>query len=889
MPDHRSFDDIIEELSQHLRDRYEELRASGLTADAARRDLQREFEGEPSLHAAMARALPRAADEPVQLASPRATPLGGLWNDVRYALRTFALAPGFTAIVVITLALGIGATTAIFSVFDTVLLRPLPYPDVERLVAVSERTTTGHSMSISWPNFEDWRAQNDVFEHFGIYRNATVNLTGGDEPERLNAAHASSAMFAAIGIAPEAGRVFGADDDRPGAARTAVVSDRLWRSRFSADPRLIGRVIELNGEPYQIAGIMPPAMRFPSRLVDVWLPFGLIVPTFPPRGAHPGLASIAKLKSGISLERAEAAMDAIARRLERQYPDSNKNSRVALQPYVDQVVQNIRPALVVLIGAVGFVLLIACANLANLTLSRAEGRHREIAIRAALGAVRRRIVQQLLVESLLLSMAGGAAGALIAYWSVRAFVASQPATVPRIDLVAVDGRVLLFTAALSLLTGVLFGLVPAWRASAPDLAVTLKETARSTTTSRRLRSTLVVVEVALAMVLLVAAGLTIRSFARLMAIDPGFNPDDIVTVRLTLPAAKYPTAERWLVFHRELLRRVREIPGVEAAGLNSAVPLEGGGAEAPIVKEGDPLPTPDHPSPATLFQTTSPGYFRAMGIALVAGRDFDERDGPSSPLVAIVDESVVRTVFGGADPIGKRIAFEMAGGHQAVPQMIWREVVGVVHHVRHYGLAGEPPFVQVYAPYGQLPVYMQQRMPSMALVTRTALAPDAFTASLRRELAAIDRDIPIYQVQTMERYLQQNTEQPRLSVTLLSLFGGLSLLLAVVGVYGVLSYTVNQRRQEIGIRLALGASRGDVLRLIVGHGVMLAGAGLAIGGVAAWLLAGSLRSGLFEISPHDGATFACIAATLFVCASAASYLPGRRAARVDPAATLRAG
>jgi putative ABC transport system permease protein len=797
---------------------------------------------------------------------------------------------GFTAVAVLTLALGIGANAAIFSVLDGVLLRPLPYPDVERILTMNERTTSGQMMSVSWQNFQDWRAQNQVFEALGINRGAVVNLTGGDQPERLNGSLASSDVFTVMGIAPLAGRTFSADEDRAGTDRVTIVSERLWRSRFNADAGLVGRAVTLNGQPHTVIGIMPAAMRFPSRLTDVWLPLGLYVPTFPKdRGAHPGLGAVGKLKRGVTVEQAMADLDTIARRLENQYPDSNKNVRVAVVPYFEQIVRNIRPALRVLIAAVAFVLLIGCANLANLMLSNAEARQREIAIRAALGAARRRIVQQLLTESLMLSSAGGLLGALLASWAVKAFVASQPTTVPRIDLIAVDGRVLAFVAAVSIATGVLFGLVPALRASAPDLLTALKDSIRgsSSVAARRFRSALVVAEVALALVLLIGAGLMIRSFARLMSIDPGFNAERVVTLRLTLPDARYPDRARWTTFHQELLRRVGALPAVDAAGLNSAVPLEGGGSEAPVIPEGAPMPSPDRLPAMTLFQTTSPDYFRAMGIQVLKGRVFSERDTAESTPVAIVDESLARRLFPTDDAIGKRIAFEFRGHGGADMQPSWREVIGVVRHVRHYGMASEPPFVQVYTPYLQLPVYMQERRPGMALVVRTSLEPQAVAASIRREVAAIDRDIPIYGLQTMDAYLAQNTEQPRLSVMLLTGFGALALLLSVVGIYGVLSYSVSQRTQEIGIRMALGATRRNVLALVVGHGMLLTVAGIAIGLAASYAVTKSMTALLFQVSPHDPSTFAAIVLLLGAVALAASLLPGLRAARVSPIQALR--
>jgi putative ABC transport system permease protein len=815
--------------------------------------------------------------------------MDALIQDLRYAVRMLLKNRSFTAVAVLTLALGIGANAAIFSVLDGVMLRPLPYPDIERILMLNERTTSGQAMSVSWQDFQDWRDQNEVFEQLGVFRPAIVNLTGGDQPERLNGSLTSSAIFGAMGISPLAGRSFSPDEDRDGAERVAIISERLWRSHFNADPATVGRTVLLNSQPHIVVGIMPASMRFPSRLTDVWLPLGLFVKTFPTaRAAHPGLTAMGKLKAGVSVEQATAAMDTIARRLGEQYPQSNRNTLVTVVPYYEQIVRNIRPALLVLIGAVAFVLLIGCANLANLMLSKAEARHREIAIRSALGAERRRIIQQLLTESVLLAGAGGALGALFAYWAVKAFVASQPTTVPRIDLIGVDGRVLAFVALVSIATGVLFGLVPALRASSPDLLTTLKESVRGSAgaAARRFRSALVVAEVALALMLLVGAGLMIRSFARLMAVDPGFTPERVVTMRLTLPDAKYPTIGGWTSFHQELIRRVTALPAVEAAGVNSSVPLEGGGNESSVMKEGDPPPSPDRPPTMTLFQTISPDYFAAMGIQLLKGRVFTDRDAGESTLVAVVDESLVRKLFPNDDPIGKRFSFE-SRGHGPDAQPIWREIIGVVRHVRHYGIAGEPPFGQVYTPFTQLPVYMQDRRPGMALMVRTRLEPQAVAASIRREVAAIDRDIPLWGVQTMDTYLAQNTEQPRLSMMLLTGFGALALVLSIVGIYGVLSYTVSQRTQEIGIRMALGASRRDVMRLVVGQGMVLTAIGIALGLALSYAASRWLTAMLFQVSPHDPPTFAIIAALLALVAFAATCVPGLRATRVSPIEALR--
>ena len=878
--------EIVLELSQHLQDRYDELRAGGATNADATRDSIAQLDLLSRQLADVERATPL---EPVVLGRGGRSMIDALWQDVRYAARSVRKSPGFTTVVVLTLALGIGATTAIFSVVDGVMLRPLPYADIDRVVILSESTRTGRGMSVSWPNFQDWREKADVFDHLGVYRPSAVNLTGGDRPERLSASLASSDVFKALGVSALAGRAFLAEEDLAGADRVAIVSERLWRGYFNADPGLLGKKVNLNGEPHSVVGIMPASMRFPSRLTDVWLPLGLVVKGFPPRGAHPGLSVVGKLKPGVSVEQAVARMDVVARALEQQYPDSNTNTMVVVTPYYELIVRNIRPALLMLLGAVAFVLLIGCANLANLMLARADRRQREIAIRAALGADSRQILQQLLTESVMLALIGGALGSLLAWWSVKLFVASRPTTVPRIDLITVDLRVLAFALVVSIATGILFGLVPALRASSSDVVTSLKDAARGSTFAamRRFRGGLVIAEVALALVLLIGGGLMTKSFSKLMAIDPGFSADRVVTMRLTLPNAKYPQFEPWLAFHQDLIRRIGAIPGIGAAAVNSAVPLEGGGSESMIFAEGQPMPTRGQPGTTCLFQTGSPDYFRVMGIQLLRGRSFNEHDTADRPPVAIVDETLVAKFFPSADPIGKRISFEQRGHSAEDAQPIWREVVGVVRHVRHYGLVTEPPFVQVYTPFSQLPMYMQPRPGPMALLARTALEPEVLTASIRREVAAIDRDIPVYGMQTMRGYLAQNTEQPRLNVMLLGAFSILALTLAVVGIYGVMSYSVSQRTQEIGVRMALGASHRHVMRLIVGHAMTLTAVGIAIGLGAAWGLTKWLGTLLFDVSPHDAATFVSISVLLSAVALLAGYLPGRRATRVDPMVTLR--
>jgi predicted permease len=879
--------EIIDEIAQHVEDRYDELKGEGRSDDEAGRLALADLEG-PRLAREVARIERMPALNAPVLGTPRRSFMGNLSQDVRYALRSMRQGPVFSAIVIGTLALTIGANVAIFSVTDTAMLRPFSYPQIDRMVALNEQTRAGQQLSVSWPDFQDWGGQNQVFEHLGIYRSAPVNLTSGGEPERVNGAIASSGVFGAAGITPAMGRSLQPADDRAGAARVAVLSDRIWRTRFNADRGILGRAIVIDGEPHTVVGVMPSGMRFPSRLTDVWLPLGPAIETFPPRGAHPGLFGIGRLKAGVSFDRAQADMDIVARRIESQFPDSNTGVAVSMTPYYEQIVANIRPTLFVLLGAVGFVLLIGCANLANLMLARAERRQHEIALRAALGAGRRRIIQQLSTESLLLSLIGGALGVLLAWWMISLLAASRPTTIPRIDQLAIDRRVLAFSTLLSILTGVLFGLAPAIRGSSMDLATTLGQAGRGAGLgrSRRLRSALVVAEVALAMTLLVGAGLMTRSFAKLTAIDPGFDPENVVTMQVTLPPAKYADRARWTTFHDELVRRVAAIPGVAAAGLNSALPLGGRGAESPVIAEGQELPLRGAPGTVCLFQATTPDYLKAMSVALLKGRFFTAHDTSTSARVAIVDDALVKKLFGDANPIGKRIAFEITGMHDR-PEPIWREVVGVVRHVRHYGLTSEPPFVQVYAPFDQLPTWFDQRRPVMSIVARTTLPVDAIAGSVRREVAAIDPDIPVYGVQTMEQYVRQTMEQPRLSVVLLGGFGALALLLALMGIYGVVSYSVASRTQEIGIRMALGATRQRVLRLVLGHALALVVTGVVLGVGAALALTSMLRNLLYQVSDRDPATFVAIAVALVAVGILASAVPARRATRVDPIEALR--
>ena len=883
-------------LDDAVGDAWDERRWRGLAGVVAIAvaDLVRVHLGSASLplSAKHERRVARAGDALVtttDLQYSRAPLMDRMLSDLRYSIRTLRRTPAFSAVAVVTLALGIGATTAVYAVADGVLLRPFAYPHMDRLVLLHEINSTGQIMSISWPNFEDWRAQNEAFEEIGIYRGAAVSLVGGETPERLNGSLVSASVFASMGIAPLAGRAFNEQDDAPGAARVAIISERLWRNRFGARDDIVGLPVTLNSQPFTIAGVMPAGMRFPSRLTDVWLPLGLYVDTFPrERGAHPGLMGVARLKPGVDVEGARASMLAVATRLSEQYPVSNRGNSIAVNAYYEAIVRDIRPVLGMLLGAVGLLLLIACSNLTSLMLARAESRHRELAVRSALGASRVRLVRQVLMESTILAGVGGLVGIGLAVLGVRAFVESQPSTVPRVDLLGVDWRVLTFALAISMLTVVLFGLLPALRASRPDLQFALRAT-RSGTTRRsvHLRRLLVGGQIAVAAVLLVGAGLFAKSLAKLTSIELGFDPARVLTMRLSLPDARYTTPDAWIGFHRALLDRLSGTPGADVIAINSAVPLEGGGSESGVMKEGDPPPAPGRPLAACLFQTTGGDYFKAMGIQLMSGRVFDARDHSRSQPVAVVDESLAATLFGKESPVGRRVAFEFRGHDPATMQPIWREVIGVVRHVKHYGIIGEPPFGQLYTPFEQLPFWMLNRRPAMALLVRTAADPDAMVATIRRGVAAIDPTIPVYGVQAMRTLVSQATEQPRLSAMLVSTFAGVALLLAAVGVYGVLAYVVSQRTREIGVRVALGARGRDIVTQIVSQGLLLTAIGLAVGLAAAAALASVVGTLLYDVSPRDVATFVWTAAVLAGVATIASVIPARRASSVDPLVALR--
>jgi putative ABC transport system permease protein len=677
-----------------------------------------------------------------------------LLQDLRYGLRVLLNNPGFTLIAVITLALGIGANAAIFSVVNAVVLRPLPFRDADRLVALWESNPRNKQNEVAAANFLDWREQNQVFEQLAALSYASSALTGGDEPERLQAAVVTPGFFSTLGTPPGLGRVFLPEEEKPGAAQVVVLSHGLWRRRFAADRNLIGKTITLNGIDRTVVGVMPPDFQLPfptNRQVDLWLPRIFTAGLSANRVAH-FLYVIARLKPNVTTARAQSEMEAVARRLEQQYPNTNTNVSVRLNPLQEQIVGAVRRPLLILLGAVAFVLLIACANVANLSLGRAAARASEMAIRSALGASRLRVIRQLLTESMLLAGLGGALGLLFAFWGVRLLLAAGPATLPRLKEVGVDGQALGFTLIVSLLTGLVFGLIPALRAATPYLNASLKEGSRGAATGMRprARSLLVVAEVALALALLLGAGLLMRSFGRLLQVDPGFKPDNVLAMDIALPSAKYGQGNQQAAFFQQALLRIESLPGVISAGAALNLPLSGSNATTGVT--ADDLPTPSPPDiPQIDYRIISSNYLRTIGIPLRAGREFTERDAPGNPAVAIINESLSRRFWPNEAAVGKRLTI-----HERPP--VSREVVGVVGDVKHYQLDAEAK-AEIYVPY------LQRPNDFMHIVARTAADPLQSVPSVRRELAAVDKDQPIHNLKTMEQLLAESISQPNFNIS----------------------------------------------------------------------------------------------------------------------------
>jgi putative ABC transport system permease protein len=802
-------------------------------------------------------------------------------QDLRYALRVLTKNPGFTAVAVLTLAIGIGANTAIFSVVNAVLLRPLPFRDPGRLCLVTERMPSIPMLGPSFQNLEDWQKQSQSFEGIAAARNVTMTLSGAGEPQRLPVQMASSALFPLLGVAAVRGHTFTADEDRPGAAPVALIAYGFWHDHFGGAGDAIGKSVTLDNRPYTIVGILPARYQL-LQPADLFIPFHPWAATLPDdRSWHPGIIAVGRLKSGVSLENARSEMTTIAKRLEVAYPVFNTGVGANVNRLQEQIVENIRPALLVLSGAVMLVLLIACANIANLLLARAAGRRREIALRTAVGASRARIIRQFLTESALLALAGGLAGVAIAYVGIPPLMQLAGATIPNVGPVEVDRSVLLFACAVVAAAGMLFGVGPALRGTKLDLNAALNEASRGSTAGagqRRLRGTLVVSEIGFAILLLVGAGLLIRSFERLQTVETGFRPRNLLVADIPVAQRAYPESPARMQYFDRILQRVRSLPGVTDAGAATFLPVSGGGAKLHFNITGRP-PKSGHDYIILNYRPSSARYLQTLGVPLLRGRFLTEADTGQSPFVVVVNDALARQYFPNEDALGKRIQVG-AIPEKDVPTM---QIVGIVGNIKQ-NLATESQ-AEVYVPYRQadtlLPVF------SLSLVLRTVSDPRALVSGLRAAVREIDPNQPLVKVRTMEENIATSVSDSRFRTTLLAIFAGCALLLSVVGLYGVMTYSVTQRIPEIGIRLTLGAQRGEILRMVLGEGLRLALIGTVLGTAGAFFLTRILARFLFGIGAADPLTYAGVAALLIAVALLACYLPARRAMAVDPMIALR--
>jgi len=811
-----------------------------------------------------------------------------VFQDLRFGARMLLKSKGAAAVAALTLALGIGANTAIFSVIYGVLLKSLPFPEADRLLVLNEASKTTPVMSVSYPNLRDWQRQQTVFENITAYLPDNGVLTGAGEPERIIGRSVTANFFATLGAQPSLGRAFTEEEDKLGAERVVILSHRVWQRHFNGDPHLIGQAIQLNGASHTVVGVTAADFDFYGRRNpnnDLFLPMGQKAGQDfrSDRGVHPGIYAIGRLRPGVTIEQARDEMKALAARLGREYPKENADHTIELNPLFDDYVGDIQRPLWIIQAAVGLVLLIACANVANISLARAASRRREIAVRMALGAGRSRVVRQLLTESLLLAAAGGALGMLLAVWGVHLLVKLNPDGLPRLDDVAVDWRVLGFTLLLSLLTGVIFGLAPALRTAKTDVHDTLKDCARNLSAGDgRLRGALVIAEVALSLLLLICAGLLLRSFWRVLRVDPGFDAENVLTMRVRFPDAKYDKAEKKLAFYEETMRRVAALPGVRSVSVTNGFPL-GAAIVFGYSVEAQPATQPGEEQEC-IIQSVSPAYHQVLGIGLLSGRYFMPQDNANSQPVVIVDEDFARKHFAAlplSEVVGKRV---LVGGDK----MPWREIVGVVRHVRHFGREegkGRPEIYRLWSQMGE--GWVAKRMYAMDLAVKTAADPLGFVAPIKREIQAIDKEQPLGNVRTMASYLDESVATRRFTLLLLGLFALLALLLGAVGIYGVMAYTVTQRTQEIGIRLALGAQTGDVFKLVVRQGLALVLVGIAIGLAGAFALTRLIASLLFMVSATDPVTFISLPLLLAAVALLACWLPARRATKVDPLAAIR--
>ncbi len=798
-------------------------------------------------------------------------------HDLRYALRSLARTPGFTAVCIVTLALGLGANAGVFSFLQTLLLRPLALPAVRDLAYFGEHSAQVPNMSVAYPNFLDWRERQRAFTAIGAFRGQSFNYVGPAETERINGALFTHDTWTALGVRPQLGRWFGPDDDKPGAARTALVSAAFWQRAFGGAPDVLGRKLTLSGDLYEIIGVMPADFRFPTNTPDVWVPFGLSADQNMNRGNHPGLYCVGRLKPGVTFDAARADLVAIARQLEQEYPQSNTGNSISLQPLVERAVGQQRGAVWISFAAACGVLLIACANVANLLLARAAVRAREFAVRAALGATRTQLVRLVLAESLLLGLAGTALGMLVGYGTMQGIKTLIPAGSPFVTQTTMDGGVFAFTVVVGVGITLLFGLVPALAGSRVNLNATLAAGTRSGAghVDARWRSALVSGEFALTVVLLFVSGLMLRTIWNLYRADAGLRTERVLSFGYAMPGRDWTDPSKRTQLLDRALDRLRALPGVTHAALTNPLPLSGGGNQTSFLPEG----TPD-PGPGKRFSTennaASRDYFAALRIPLVRGRTFTDEEKADEPRVCIIDTKFAETHFAGRDPLGQRVMFGAAGGF-TVPLT----VVGVVGHVQNYGI-GQDTRVQLYSPYRQVPPG------NVSFVLRTTLDPAALAADVRRFMRELEPTLPVFAVRTMDEIFDNTVANQRIMLVLLSAFAALALLLAAIGLYGVLSYIVGQRTREVGIRMALGATPGSVRRLVLGQGLRLAAAGLLVGLLVCLAVARLLGAVLYGVSAYDPPSLAAVALLLVAIGLLASWLPSHRATRVNPMSALRA-
>jgi putative ABC transport system permease protein len=807
-----------------------------------------------------------------------------LLQDLRYAVRVLFKSKGFTTIALLTLALGIGVNSAIFSVVNAIVLRPLPYPESDQLMVIwgNLHKTGLEEIEISALELRDFQQQSQAFDQIGAYSIEGMNLTGLDQPERLRGAAISANMFAALRVQPQLGRNFVDDEAQPGNDTRVILSHALWQRRFGGDANAVNKTIQLDGRTMTVVGIMPAGFHFPDKETEAWIPLAFTPDLLEEnnRGSH-FLNVIARLKPGVTQAQAQADLNTVTARLSTEHASNYRSGfSTTVRSYHEELVGDLRRAMLVLLGAVGLVLLIACANVAHLRLASATSRYREFAIRAALGAKRARVVRQFLTESILLSVLGGALGLALAVWVVRALVLLMPKDMPRIEEIKLDYRVILFTIGTSLLTGIIFGLAPAFQAAKTNLNDVLKEAGRtgSETSKRlRLRNLLVVSEFALSLVLLIGAGLMVKSLLRLQEVKPGFDSSNLLTMRIALPSAKYDTFDKSRLFFEQLFDRLEARPEVKSVGAISSLPFGGGGADRTFMIEDQPGAA-GAARPDEQIRFVSAGYFNAMGIPLLSGRDFTRRDLPETQQVAIVNNAFARKYWPNGKAIGKRISFSTNN-----PK--WYEIVGVVGNVKHRGLEIQD-HPELYIPAFQ-PLFADGNVPALYLAVRTVNDPSQAAAVMRSEVAAIDRDQPVYSLLTMDQRISDSIAPRRFNMVLLGLFAALALVLAAIGIYGIMAFSVAQRTHEIGVRMALGASGGDVLKLILSNGFKLALIGILLGVVAAFAATRLLSTLLYDVSATDPAVFVIDALLLSGAALLACYIPARRATKVDPIVALR--